>query len=207
MTFVLVGQLLDREGLARKVDVFGRSRGWATRPQELRRTHPASIPVNVDHVGPSVGAVLDLERSESGVWAVAEVTRNLPMLVGRAPVFFSAETTAMRDGCDHTDVEVVGVALVARSAQTCLSPVQVFHGDVRSRHGWTVSPLLRRRLDRAGEYRRALECRSASALVVHDEGALRTSGAIRAGDLVDERPPPGPWFHGAPVGRILSVRR
>jgi hypothetical protein len=206
VTLVVVGQLLDREGLARRIDVLGRTRAWATRPGELRRTQPLEVPVNVDHVGAAVGRVLDLERNASGLWAVAEVTRNLPMLFGRAPLYFSAETTAVRDGVDHTDVEVVGVALVERSAQTGLSPVEVYVGDLRSRHGWAVSPLLRRRLDRAYERRIAVECRSAGGLVLHDEGPLATSSARhRDVDPVDDRPPPGRLRFSKPYHGILRV--
>jgi len=197
VTYTIHGQVVDRCGFNRQVDLHGRSKAWVNLPQEFRRRQSRST-VNVGHDrGWVVGRLLDLSRCESGLWAVCEIDRTPPILFGSAPVYLSAETTASRDGVDHRDIELTGLGLVTSTASVSLSPVDVYDGDLACRGSWHVPTHVRARLDRAAEQRRG----TGQLLITDPLPKIERAGGIT---LVDGAPI-GPLRYGPP-GRVLAVR-
>jgi hypothetical protein len=197
-----------------------RRRAWATPAAEFRRTQPAEIPVDRGHDGRPVGRVVHLERTNAGIWAVAEVedfiSEPWDVVVGAEHVYWSPSVTFEPGG---TDVELRSLALTAFPASVAARtrPLAIFPGPLRRRGSWSgLNHFTRALLERASEtnYRK----RWNEPTVVHDDeaDAVEYVGAgnwRNRGELYSERRERESTFTdpgGRPLrwrrGRILAVR-
>jgi hypothetical protein len=163
------GQIVDRLGLVQL-----RSGGAQLRPDRFKRTHPAST-LNLMHEPRQyAGRLAAIERDESGVWGTW-TSDMLELLTLDGDVYVSGELAWAGRGVDTDQIELVGAALVDKTASTCTQPAMILCGDLtrdRDRRRWSVNRHVRDRLDRAAEQ---LERRRSSSdpIALHDEVEAR----------------------------------
>jgi hypothetical protein len=144
---VAIGQLLDEQGLAmqisrhvtaadpatgRNFDVETRKSFRATPAHNVRSRQGERIPVNIGHhQDAEIGNVVHLEMAGRHLWAVAELDHDLD---DDGTWKFSVETTSSyeRGSATGTDIEITGIGIVTRTAQTNLQPIQFMPGSVET---------------------------------------------------------------------------
>jgi hypothetical protein len=128
------------------------------------------------------------------LWAVCELDEDLD----DDGYYFSAETTARRDG---NDTILTGIALVERTASVGNRPVRVLNGRLdypEVRRAWKLGELERRIVEQAAITVRSRGRYSRDPIVVHDD-------APRVAPRDDDRRPASPLEIRPGSGRILRV--
>jgi hypothetical protein len=180
VTGVVLAQLLDPLGLASAWrPVATRSAGsnfdvrrecWTTPSGDVNVSQLAWIPLRLNgHDGAVVGQCLHLHRDLSGrLWGVFDTASPIP----DGELYVSVETRAdgPADG-PQTNVEVVGGALVTRTAQTNLAKARYLDGELanaEAREAWRLSDIERHVIDTAVATVRNRR-RSRDPIEVHDD--------------------------------------
>jgi len=174
------GPLLDSLGLGTRQEVTEtrsgpvmRQAAWAMPASEVRSVQPGPILVNLGHYPNDVaGEIVHLERAKSGtLWAVGQLADWVTFPDWLGPLYWSAETLAMRDASGtHREIEIEAVGIVRRPAQTCLAPLTLLEGALDHRQApkrWQLDRYPRELLTRAAST--VYERRRGDPLVIRDE--------------------------------------
>lgn len=227
---VAIGQLLDEEGHAAQVtqhvtrstspgrsfDVESRWSFRATPARNVRPRQGVTIPVNIGHnKAAEVGQVVHLELTGRHLWAVCELDHDL----GDDGTWkFSVETmsTYKAGSLVGEDVEVTGLGLVARSAQTNLRPVRFLPGTVTDaarrvvHQDGLVGQLVRNAADVLASRRQHRPITVANLLTPEQEDqrqyALVVEHYYRQNPAERPSEHPDGLRYSQHIGRVLSVR-
>lgn len=157
MTATVLLEITTADGLAAWRDAAGRPRAFQMTPADVFDDwQPGTIPIRLEHLGPTVGHVDYLEAGlghGAGLYAVGVVEvpdRHVDRAAYCSPEIVSdalaelvgaGKRTEMRGNVHASRAELVGVALVAQTAGVGASRVRAWAGDYLELTAWDRSHL------------------------------------------------------------------